>query len=349
MRALVQYGLRPGEVELRDVPLPEVTEDSVLLRVDAVGICGSDIHQVHGTQSWEVRVPVVLGHEFTGTIERVGPNVVGFRPGQRVVSETAAVICGRCTPCRTGHYNLCPHRQGFGYGIDGAMAEYVRVPARCLHAIPQDSDAVAMALTEPTCVAYQAVVQSARVRAGDSVLVLGPGQIGLLSAMLCKLQGAQPVVVLGTERDEHRLKKAEELGVDAALRVDQADLRELASGIGDGLGFHLVVDASGASASFVTAMEAVRPLGEIVKVGWGPQPLAASLDPLVRKAVTVRGSFSHTYETWEQVIRLIASGRLPTRQLVGFVGGLASWRTGFDLMGSGQVVKSVLLPNGEAS
>ncbi len=349
MRALVQYGLAPGQVEVKDIPVPQVTEKNVLLRVDAVGICGSDIHQVHGTQSWEVNVPVVLGHEFTGTIEEVGDGVQGFHPGQRVVCETAAVICGQCMLCRTGHYNLCPHRKGFGYGIDGAMAQYVLVPTRCLHAIPENSDHVAMALAEPACVAYQAVAQGTHLRPGDSVLVLGPGQIGLLSAMLCKLMGAGPVVVLGTERDAHRLQVAKKVGVDEALRVDQVDVGELAGSVGDGLGFHLVVDATGASASFITAMEAVRPLGEIIKVGWGPQPLGASLDPLVRKAVTVRGSFSHTYETWEQVIRLIASGNLPTHQLVGFAGGLEEWRKGFDLMESGEVVKSVLLPNMEAS
>ena len=137
MAAVVQYALEPGAVELREVPVPtEVAEDEVLVATRGVGVCGSDIHQYHNTQSWRVRVPVILGHEFTGTLAQVGKSVHGFREGDRVTSETAARICGECYYCHTGEYNLCPKRLGFGYGLDGAMATYVRVPARCLHHLP---------------------------------------------------------------------------------------------------------------------------------------------------------------------------------------------------------------------
>src|SRR5436305_13660088 len=114
MSAVVQFGLEPEQVELRAVPVPRIGEDDVLLRVGAVGVCGSDVHQYHGKPSWRVEVPVTLGHEFTGTVAAVGRRVSTFREGDRVVSETAARICGECVYCRSGNYHVCPRRQGFG-------------------------------------------------------------------------------------------------------------------------------------------------------------------------------------------------------------------------------------------
>ncbi|HVD90696.1 MAG TPA: alcohol dehydrogenase catalytic domain-containing protein, partial [Vicinamibacterales bacterium] len=135
-RGVVQYALEPLAVELRDVVVPEIGDHDVLLRVGAVSVCGSDVHQAYNTHSWPVNVPVILGHEFAGTVAKAGRAVKGFREGDRVVSETAAEVCGDCLLCRTGRYNLCPTRKGFGYGIDGAMASYVKVPARALHHVP---------------------------------------------------------------------------------------------------------------------------------------------------------------------------------------------------------------------
>jgi len=157
MDGVVHYALKPLAVELRQKPVPAIKDEEVLLHVGAVGVCGSDIHQYHNSQSWPVRVPVVLGHEFCGTVEQVGARVRGFREGDRVVSETAANICGECLLCRTGKYNLCPSRSGFGSGTDGAMASFVCVPARCLHHIPDELPFERAALTEPCCVAYNAV------------------------------------------------------------------------------------------------------------------------------------------------------------------------------------------------
>ncbi|HEX6508417.1 MAG TPA: alcohol dehydrogenase catalytic domain-containing protein, partial [Chloroflexota bacterium] len=174
MSALVQYGLEPRSAELREVSQPRIGDDEVLLRVGAASVCGSDVHQYLGTPSWRVEVPVTLGHEFTGTVAELGKYVAGFAEGDRVVSETAARICGRCAYCRSGQYNVCPHRRGFGTVIDGAMAEYVAVPARCLHHIPSNFPFERAALTEPVCVAYNAVAERSTVKPGQTVLVLGP-------------------------------------------------------------------------------------------------------------------------------------------------------------------------------
>jgi L-iditol 2-dehydrogenase len=349
MQAVVQYALQPRAVELRERPVPEIGEDEVLLAVGGVSVCGSDVHQYHNTHSWPVRVPVVLGHEFCGTVARAGRRVRGFKEGDRVVSETAASICGECLYCRAGEYHLCPQRAGFGYGLDGAMADYARVPERCLHRIPDCLPFDRAALTEPCCVGYNAVAVNSRIRPGDIVAVLGPGPIGLLCAEMARLAGAGVLIVVGTSQDESRLAAARALGVSQAVNCEETSLIELIRGLGDGLGADLVVDATGASTALKQALEVVRPGGQITKVGWGPQPLNFSLDPLVQKAVTLQGSFSHTFKHWEKVVALLAANRINLDPIISRVAPLADWRACFDGMHAGDYVKAVLQPQLEQS
>ncbi len=344
MAAVVQYELTPGAVEVREMPIPEISEDEVLLHVGGVSVCGSDVHQYHGSQSWPVNTPVILGHEFGGTVAALGKRVKGFKEGDRVVSETAAYICGKCMMCRTGAYNLCPQRKGFGYGINGAMAGYVRVPERCLHPIPDHLSFEKAALTEPCCVGYNCVIEKSNVKPGDTVVVMGPGPIGLLCAEMARLAGAGNLIVAGMASDAPRLQAAKALGVTHAVNLQETDLKELVMGIGDGLGAHLVVDAAGASAALKSALEIVRPGGQITKVGWGPQPLGFSLDPLVQKAVRLQGSFSHTFENWEMVVSMLASGQINLGPIISQVSAIEDWKDCFDGMHNGKYVKAVLQP-----
>lgn len=344
MTAVVQYDLKPGSVEVREVPIPEIGEDEVLLQVGAVSVCGSDVHQYHASQSWPVAVPVILGHEFGGIVARTGSRVKNFKEGDRVVSETASYICGTCMMCRTGAYNLCPQRKGFGYGINGAMAGFARVPERTLHPIPDTLSFEKAALTEPCCVGYNAVIEKSRVRPGDTVVVLGPGPIGLLCAEMARLAGAGNLIVAGMAQDVSRLEAARELGATHAVNLQETDLKELVMSLGDGLGAHLVVDAAGASAALKTALDIVRPAGQISKVGWGPQPLGFSLDPLVQKAVTLQGSFSHTFQNWEMVVSMLASGQINLKPIISRVAFLEDWKECFDGMHDGKYVKTVLQP-----
>jgi alcohol dehydrogenase/L-iditol 2-dehydrogenase len=345
MAAVVQFDLKPGSVEVREMPVPEIGDDEVLLRVGAVSVCGSDVHQYHGSQSWPVATPVILGHEFGGTVAAVGKRVKGFSEGDRVVSETAAYICGECLLCRTGAYNLCPERKGFGYGINGAMAGFARVPERCLHHIPDSLPFEKAALTEPCCVGYNAVVEKSRVRPGDTIVVLGPGPIGLLCAEMARLAGAGTLIVTGMAQDASRLAAARQIGATQTVNIQETNLTEFMRSVGDGLGAHLVVDAAGASAALKSALDIVRPGGQITKVGWGPQPLNFSLDPLVQKAVTLQGSFSHTFQNWEMVVSMLASGQINLGPVISQVARLESWQDCFDGMHSGRYVKAVLTPN----
>ena len=336
--AVVNYGPEPYSVELLEVPLATIDDDQVLLEVQSVGVCGSDLHMWTAQQSWEVNYPVVLGHEFCGTICQVGKNVRSWREGDRVVSETAAVVDSDSPLTRQGLYNLDPGRRGFGAKVDGAMRQYVPVPARILHRIPDGMTFDQASLTEPSCVAYSATVTNVRIRPGDRIVVLGPGPIGILCAAIARLSGAQ-VGLAGLERDRDRLNIGAAYGCETLID----NLKEWAFDR-DGLGVDGVVDATGVSAALATALEIVRPAGWVSKVGWGPQPLGCSIDLLVQKNITLQGSFSHTWSTWERVIRLIATGQLDVRPITGGVWPLEQWQTAFEKMHSGEIVKAILKP-----
>jgi L-iditol 2-dehydrogenase len=335
---VVNYGPKKHSVELREIPKATIAPDEVLLSVQAVSVCGSDLHMWESTHSWPMNYPCVLGHEFGGVIEEVGSQVRGWKLGDRVVSETAAVIDPDNPLSRQGLYNLDPTRRGYGAAVDGAMRRWVPVPARILHRVPDNLSFEKAALTEPCSVAYNAVVNNGNVKPGDRILVLGPGPIGLLCAAMARLQGAI-VGVAGLERDRPRLKIAEGYGCETIV----SGVEDWAKA-GDGLGVDGVIDAAGVSATLKMALDLVRPAGWISKVGWGPQPINFSLDQLVQKNITLQGSFSHNWPIWERVIRLLATGMLNVDAVIGGVWPLVEWHEAFEKMHSGEIAKAVLRP-----
>jgi alcohol dehydrogenase/L-iditol 2-dehydrogenase len=336
--AVVNFAPEKGSVEIREIAVPVIGDDDVLLEVVNVGVCGSDLHQWTADHSWPVNYPVVLGHEFGGLIAAVGKNVSVWKEGDRVVSETAAIINPNSPMSKTGLYNLDPDRKGFGYGVNGAMTRYVRVPARCLHKVPTQLSFEEACLTEPCCVAYNSVAVNSSLKPGDRVIVIGPGTIGILCAAVARICGAE-VAVVGLESDKLRLDIAKQYGCETII----GDATEWAKNR-DGLGADLIVDAAGASVTLKMALQWVRPNGQITKVGWGPQPLGFSLDPLVQKNVTLKGSFSHNWPIWERVIALLASGSLNVKPIIGGVWAIDQWKEAFEKMHHGEVVKSVLKP-----
>lgn len=342
MKAVVKYGRRNGDVEVRDVPEPTMGPDQVLIEVKATGVCGSDVHMWREHQSWAVKLPLVLGHEFCGVIADVGANIRGFQVGDRVACETAAQVCGSCVYCLSGNYNLCPNRLGYGALADGSMTAYVAARPQILHHIPDNVPFEHAALTEPICVAYNALVEKTTMKPGDLVVIQGPGPIGIMALQIVRLRGAGTIVVLGTDADEKRMEVAAELGAHYTVNIQREDAGPLLKSLGDGFGADLVVDCTGVSKALKQSLELVRPNGRITKIGWGPQPLDFSLDPLVGKAVTLQGSFSHTYPTWERVLTLLATGQVNLDPVIGGIYSLDAWEEAFHKMEVGENVKSVL-------
>jgi L-iditol 2-dehydrogenase len=342
MQALVKYGRREEDMDVREVPDPSPESGQVLIEVKAAGVCGSDLHLWRERHSWTVKLPVIPGHEFSGVIVGVGSAVSGFRPGERVTCETAAVVCGECAYCRSGSYNMCPQRQGYGALKDGSFARYVVARPQLLHRLPANVSFEQAALTEPICVAYNALVEKTLIKPGDVVVIQGPGPIGTMALQIARLRGAGTLIVVGAKGDGHRLEVARQLGAHHTLLTPEDDVVAFVRSLGDGFGADVVVDCTGISRALHQSLEMVRPNGRITKIGWGPQPLDFNLDMLVAKAVTLQGSFSHTFPVWERVLGLVSSGQVDLAPVIGGVYPLNQWRQAFTAMEDGSSIKSVL-------
>lgn len=345
MQAVVKFGQQPDQVELRDVPAPSVRPGTVLLEVKAAAVCGWDIEMWRHRMANPVTVPVIQGHEFCGVIAELGPGVTHWQKGDRVACETSALVCGKCFLCRQGDYQLCPDRQGFGYGVDGAFAGYVVARAEILHALPTDLPYAEAALTEPFCVVHHALVDRITVKAGDTVAVIGPGPVGLIALQMARLQGVARTLLVGTQGDQRRLQAAVEQGwADAVIMADHDDTAAVVREFTGGRGVDVVVDCAGNSAALLAALAIVRRGGQIVKIGWGPKPFEHSLDELLRKSATLVGTFGHNWHNWDAVIRLLAAKRLLAGPLISSVLPLSKWRQAFELMESRKAIKVVLVP-----
>jgi L-iditol 2-dehydrogenase len=340
LKAVVKRARGDGFVELAEVPEPELREGTVILRVEAAGICGTDV-QIYHDRFQGYNVPVTMGHEFSGTIESVGKDVPDLNPGDRVVSETHAVICGECEYCRTGVYNLCQTRKGFGYGVDGAFAKLVRVRKGIIHRLPEEIPLKEAALIEPLSVAVNAMTRNSRVLPGESVLVIGPGPIGLFCLQGARVSGGR-VTVVGTERGQGRLELAMRLG--AAETLFDRDLRK---GIEDGAlrnTFDVTVVATGNAESFELGLRATRPGGRVVYVGETTEKSSFPLNLIERKNITVSGSFSHNWPVWEDSISLARHGAVDLSSLISHEFGLADWESAFETAETRKGNKVLLRP-----
>ncbi|BDG60174.1 zinc-binding dehydrogenase [Caldinitratiruptor microaerophilus] len=342
MKAVVKYGRQPGQVELRDVPVPEPGPGQVLVRVAACGICGSDLHAYLSDPGYEfVAVPVVLGHEFSGTVEAVGQGVSDLAPGDRVVG-LAIQGCGRCETCRSGSSHLCPSRRVHGLHHDGGMAEYTTVGQEHLVRVPDGVDLPAVALVEPLSVAVHAVVDRSRVRPGDLVVVSGPGPIGLLCALVARHAGGT-VVVTGAQADAtHRLPAAARLGFPV-LNVAEEPLSDGLRRLTGRSEADVWVEASGAGAALEAAAGSVRSGGVVTVVGMYAHPVELFFTSLVRKEVDVLFSYASHRANYLRALALVAGGAIdPTPLADPFPLSRAS--EAFAAALEKRVVKPVLLP-----
>ena len=344
MIALVKYGQKPDMVELRTVPEPRVSPGTVILEIKAAGICGWDIEMWRHRMANPVTVPVIQGHEYAGVIVEVGPGVSGWQVGDRVVGETSASVCGSCRWCRSGNYQVCPERKGYGYGVDGAFAKYLAVRQGILHRIPAGLSFEEAALTEPFCVGHHALTDMARIQPGDTVLVIGPGPIGLVSLQMAGLQGAARTILVGRKQDQTRMALARSERWADHVFGGESDPVAAVMDLTGGEGVDMVVDAAGNSDAVRMSMECVRRMGHIVKIGWGPKPLEHSLDALLRKSVSIAGTFGHNWGNWEAVLRLMGSGRIRPKSMISAVLPLEQWQEGFEKAESLEAVKVVLHP-----
>ena len=344
MKALVKTRSGAGFLQLMEVERPEPEPGEVLLRVKAAGICGSDLHIKD--DRLPNNPPVILGHEFSGEVVALGEKVSGFSVADRVVSEPHKGGCGHCRYCMNAQVEICPQKKAIGYKIDGCFSEYICMPASSLHRIPNHLSFETAALTEPLAVGVKALLERSRVEAEDLVVVLGSGPVGLLAAAAAKAGGAKSVVVAGTDLDlEVRLPIAREMGLDYAVSVQQADLKDLVSELTDGVGADLVVEASGAPAAINQAFELVRRDGRICGIGLASSDrVAVSWNQGLLKSVTISFSVSTSWTSWERALSLLATGRVDVAPIISGSYPLDDFEEAFSTLENLKAVKNLFLP-----
>jgi L-iditol 2-dehydrogenase len=341
MKAIVKIRVGEGQLELKDWPEPAPAADEIKLQIAYAGICGTDIHILK--DEWPCKPPVVLGHEFCGTVVEIGQGIRNFMPGDRVVASNPAQTCGICSYCRAGNPFMCAKRISAGYMIDGAFAEYLCIREERCHHLPDNVSFRQAALGEPLSVAVRAVIERTTVHSGDLVLVSGPGCVGILVTLIAKLEGAT-VIVTGTAKDQQRLVCAKEMGADVVVDISREDPLEAVRRYSSGVGADLVYECAGVASSLNMCWEAVKREGTLVPVGIYPGPINTDFNKVTMKDLRVIGSFGYVWSSWQRSIRLLSDGKVNVEGLISHELPLSRFEDAFRWSQDGSAIKVVLNP-----
>ncbi len=301
----------PLDVRLREVSRPVPGPDEVVIAVARVGICGSDLHAYHGRHPF-IQLPVVPGHEFDGTVVEVGANVQGFAPGQRVTVEPS-LVCGVCTNCRQGRYNICERLRVIGCQTDGALAEYLAVPAAKALPLPDSLTWDQAALLEPLAVAVHAV-RVARLQPGANVLVLGAGTIGLMTLQAAKALGAGRVVI--TDLIERRLALALQLGAEHAVNPARVDLVQVLEETFGPPRADVIFECVGVAATAREAVQVARKGTRIVLAGVFEEEVPLNLGLVQDRELELVGTLMYAGDDFATAIRLVERGQVGVEPLI---------------------------------
>lgn len=306
MKAVAKIRREPG-LEVIETQPDDIGGTDVLLHMRSASICGSDIGFYNYTPAYQkfAKVPTIMGHEFAGEIAKVGSEVRNFVPGDRVSVESV-LYCGECKFCRRGDTNICRNFTVFGMHRNGAFAEYVSVDQRYLHRIPKVVSFPEAGIVEPLSVVVNAVEYVASpVRAGDSACVIGPGPLGLFSAEILRSKGIKDLLILGIGIDEYRLGIARDKLSFKTLNTEETEPIGAKDSITDRYGFDTVVVAAGAPAALKSAIQLVSKGGQIIVLGIFPEDVSLPASDLVRRQISLKGSYGSAWRHYEEAIRLL--------------------------------------------
>jgi L-iditol 2-dehydrogenase len=337
MKGLAKLRSGAGHLEIAERPEPVAGRDQVVIDVLGVGICGTDLHIALG--EYETVPPVTIGHEVCGVVRELGHDVDSAWSDARVVLETYASTCERCQMCRSGHRNMCSQRRSFGTHVDGGAAPRMAVPARNLHRVPPFLSDAAATLSEPLACVCNSLLDPQVISAGDDVLVVGPGAMGLLAAQVARVCGAN-VTVRGTRADELRLALAGELGFDVETAEDAIVTPEAG---GDGR-FDAAIDCSGSGAGVTDALASLRRRGALVQIGLSGADLTVPWDLICFRELRVLSGFASTSRSWLRAMALLSAERVACEPLISAVMPLTAWKKAFDASRSRRGLKYVLDP-----
>jgi propanol-preferring alcohol dehydrogenase len=340
MKAVVFHGSDKG-LKIEDIPVPQITNDQILVKVAACGVCHTDLHYIeHGVPTFK-KPPVVLGHEASGIVEQVGAGVTNVKKGQRVLIP-AVLTCGRCPACRQGRENICSAMTMLGNHFDGAYAEYVAVPAKDVLDLPesiplQEASIIADAISTP----YHAVKNRARVRPGDTVVVFGCGGVGINAVQMASAAGGY---VIAVDVNPRKLEWASEFG--AARTIDATQVERVSKEIKKltGGGADIALEVIGNPRTIEEAFECVRVGGRLCVVGYTHEAISIVAGKIMFKELEIVGSLGCRPVDYVPLIRMVAQGQIDVKRQVTHRFALDEIGKAFDVMKEGVSLRSIVIP-----
>jgi len=338
MRALVKAKAEPG-IWMQDVPEPTIGHNDVLIRMQKTAICGTDMH-IYKWDEWArrtIRVPMAVGHEYCGEIVGMGGEVRGFSIGDRVSGE-GHLTCGYCRNCRAGRRHLCRNTVGVGVNRPGCFAEYMSLPAVNVFKLPDAIDDEIAAILDPFGNATHTALSFGLV--GEDVLITGAGPIGIMAVAIARFAGARHIVV--TDVNDYRLALAQRLGASRIVNVARDPLDGAMQSLGMAEGFDIGMEMSGNPAAFRDMLRTMHHGGSIAMLGIMPEGTGIDWDQVIFKGLMLKGVYGREmFETWYKMASMLQSG-LDIRPIITHRLPIADYRTGFEIMGSGQSGKVIL-------
>lgn len=338
MKALVKRYPKEG-IWMEEVPVPEIGDNEVLIKVRKTSICGTDVH-IYKWDAWAqktIPVPMVVGHEFMGEIAKVGRSVKGLKVGDRVSGE-GHLVCGQCRNCREGKKHVCVNTLGLGVHRHGCFAEYFHLPAENVFPLPAEIPDDLASIFDPFGNATHTALSFDLV--GEDVLITGAGPIGIMAAAIAKHAGARNVVI--TDMNEYRLSLATKVGATRAVNVAKEDLKDVMKELRIEGGFKVGLEMSGNSQALNTLLEMTLHGGHIGLLGILPPGVAIDWDLVIFKMLNIKGIYGREiFSTWYKMSHMLQSG-LKLAPVITHKFSINDFQKGFDAMLSGKSGKVIL-------
>lgn len=349
MEAVVRYSPKKKKIKILNVdrPILQPKERKALIKVHAVGVCGSDVENYHKAYL-KSEVPYILGHEFSGIIYSLPKNYSGkFKIRDKVTCETVHSVCNKCDLCKNELYNLCLKRKMIGGSVmNGAYAKFVKVPLDYIHKLQKNISMDDAAIIEPMCVAYNAVIKNSDVKKNSFTVVFGGGTIAIMCAKMINYLSGK-VILVCTKKDLHLIKKLKNTKFYKILTYSK-NIEKKIFEITKNKEVPLILDAvGGVKETFESSIKIVAPGGQITKIGWFLNKNKFDLDKLIKKNVRFQGSFSHNYPIWEQCIKLLSQKKIIINDVITDKFSLKNWKLAFNLLKKRKSIKILLDPNND--
>jgi L-iditol 2-dehydrogenase len=326
-----------NRVAIERLPIPQVGDEQVLVKVIYTGICGTDIKLLKGQyQLREGIEKVVVGHEFVGTVVELGNSVENVNKGDRVTAQPTVRSCRACQYCHTGNFNLCKDRIRIGFDADGSFAEYIVLEKTQIYQLPESLSNEASAMIEPLTVAVRAVYK-AEIKPTDTVLITGPGTIGLLTLLVAKQHGCR-TLVCGTKMDEKKLKIATDLGADKVFINEQWKKETGNERIS------IVFECTGQESAVNMGLELIEPRGQYIQVGTNSTKVEVDFMAVAYKELRITGSIAAIREDWLHAIELMVQCEEKAKLLIDKVYPIQNWETGLETLLSNGGPKILIQP-----